>query len=67
MIFQKQIGGQINNSTNSPIQLTDRQKDVLDLIRQNNKVSRKELSKLLDIVESAMQKYLEVLKEKRCH
>jgi predicted ArsR family transcriptional regulator len=46
------------------MQLTDRQKDVLDLIRQNNKVSRKELSKLLDIAESAIQKHLEALKEK---
>jgi predicted HTH transcriptional regulator len=60
MVFEKQIGGQID----IPIRLTDRQKDVLDLIRQNNKISRKALSQSLDIAESAVQKHLESLKEK---
>ena len=60
MVFKKQIGGQIDTS----IHLTDRQKDVLDLIRQNNKISRKALSAALDIAESAVQKHLESLKEK---
>jgi predicted HTH transcriptional regulator len=63
MIFKKQIGGQIGGQTSS-VQLTDRQKDVLSLIRQNNKVSRKSLSELLDIAESAVQKHLEALKDK---
>lgn len=64
MIFEKLIGGQIGGRIGGSIQLTDRQKDVLNLIRQNNKISRKALSEALDIAESAVQKHLESLKEK---
>ena len=46
------------------IQLTDRQRDILNLIRQDNKISRKALSNLLDVAESAVQKHIETLKEK---
>ena len=54
------IGGSMGGS----IQLTDRQRDILNLIRQDNKISRKALSNLLDVAESAVQKHIEALKEK---
>ena len=62
MVFAKggQIGGQIGGS----IYLTDRQKDIIDLLKQNSKISRKAISQKLDIAESAVQKHLETLKNK---
>ncbi len=60
MILPKKIGGQIGDS----IHLTDRQHDILNLIRQDKKISRKALSHRLDVSESAIQKHLETLKEK---
>lgn len=49
-----QIGGQIDY-------LTDRQKEVLILIKENNKISRKEIAHKLGIAESAVQKHLKAL------
>lgn len=54
----------MSNPIGGSIHLTDRQRDILNLIRQNNKISRKALSNLLDIAESAVQKHIETLKEK---
>ena len=54
------MGGQIGGQ----IQLTDRQKDILDLIRQDKKISRKKIAERLEINESAVSKHLEALKEK---
>jgi predicted HTH transcriptional regulator len=64
MIFQKQIGGSIGGSINTPIQLTDRQKDVLNIIKKNNKISYRKMAEILDIAESAVKKHLNALKEK---
>jgi ATP-dependent DNA helicase RecG len=47
-----QIGGQI---------MTERQREVLNLIVHNNKITRKELAEQLGIAESAIQKHLKVL------
>ena len=54
-----QIGGQIDISN-----ITDRQKEILDLIKQNNKISRKMISEILDINQSAVLKHLNTLKQK---
>jgi len=51
-----QIGGQID--------LTNRQNDILSLIKQNPKISRKKISEILDINQSAVLKHLESLKDK---
>jgi len=51
-----QIGGQIDLSYN--------QKQILDLIEQNSKISRKQISKILKINQSAILKHLNSLKEK---
>ncbi len=72
MIFKKSqsdsiggsIGGSINNSKNKQIYLTDRQKDVLDLIKQNPKISYRKMAEILDIAESAVKKHLNTLKNK---
>jgi len=59
MIFEKssgQIGGQII--------LTDRQKDIIDLIKKDNSISRKNISQRLDINQSAVLKHLNTLKQK---
>ncbi len=54
-----QIGGQIGGQ-----KLTLRQRDVLNLIKENNHISRDELSKKLGINPSAVQKHTNKLKEK---
>lgn len=51
-----QIGGQIV--------LNDRQKEIVPIIKENPHTTRKELAQLLGINESAVQKHLEVLKQK---
>ncbi|MFN7845594.1 MAG: RNA-binding domain-containing protein [Bacteroidota bacterium] len=57
-----QIGGQIGGAIND---LTDRQKEVLQLITLNTKLSRKELAEKLGINESAVQKHLKALTEEK--
>lgn len=52
-----QVGGQVND-------LTDRQKQVLEYISENPRISRKQLSDKLGINESAVQKHIEALKKK---
>lgn len=59
-----QIGGQIGGHIGGQIDLTDRQNDILNLIKQNPKVSRKKISEALDINQSAVLKHLESLKDK---
>lgn len=59
-----QISGQISGQIGGQIDiLTDRQKEILDFINVNFKITRKELSKKLGINESAIQKHLKGLKE----
>ncbi len=45
-------------------ELTERQAEILQLIKENSKISRKELSDKLNINPSAVQKHIEKLKEK---
>lgn len=51
-----QTGGQDDN-------LTDRQTEVFKLIKEDNKISRKEIAKKLNIAESAVQKHIKILIE----
>jgi ATP-dependent DNA helicase RecG len=44
--------------------MTPKRTVVLELIKQDTSISRKDLSKKLNINESAVQKYLDILKEK---
>lgn len=44
--------------------LTGKQQELLDMLRQSPSISRKKLSNLLKINESAVQKRLETLKKK---
>jgi len=53
-------GGQIGGK----IDVTDRQNNILNLIKQNPKISRKKISEILDINQSAVLKHLESLKDK---
>ena len=52
-----QVGGQVGF-------LTERQKEVLDLIINDPAISRKALSKKLTINPSAVQKHIDALKQK---
>ncbi len=45
-------------------ELTERQEEILNLIEQNNKISRKQLSEILNINPSAIQKHINKLKQK---
>ena len=61
-----QIGGQIGCQIGGQIiDLTERQKAVLECIIADPKISRSQLSEKLGVNESAIQKHLEVLKKKR--
>ena len=44
--------------------LTDKQQELLDMLRQTPSISRKKLSNLLKINESVVEKCLETLKKK---
>jgi predicted HTH transcriptional regulator len=44
------IGGSMANN------ITDRQRDILDLIRQNPKISYRKIAQILDIADSAVKK-----------
>src|SRR5690554_606566 len=55
---ESQLGGNIIN-------LTTRQKEVLSYILTDQKITRKELAKILDINESAVQKHLKALTTKK--
>ena len=59
-----QIGGQTGGQTGGQIILTDAQIAVLNIIKNNNRVSRNEIAKILNIGSSAVQKHLEKLKQK---
>jgi ATP-dependent DNA helicase RecG len=62
MISPKSIGGQMGGQIDH---LPTKQKEVLQLIILNNKVTRKELTAKLKINASAIQKHLEALKDKK--
>jgi predicted HTH transcriptional regulator len=56
-----QMGGQIGGQIEEP---ADRQIEILNIIKRNPYVSRKELSKQMNVNESAIQKHLDNLKKK---
>ena len=59
------IGGIIGGTIGGTIDdLTNRQKEVLEIIIKDNKVSIKGIAKILNINNSAAQAHLEILKEK---
>jgi len=63
MIFQK-LEDSIGGSIGGQIHLSDRQKDILDLIRRDNKISYRKIASIFDIADSAVKKHLNTLKEK---
>ena len=54
-----QIGGQIGEGA-----ITDRQLELLELIKENPAITRKQISNKLDINESSVSKHLDALKQK---
>ena len=56
-----QVGGQVGGQGE---QLTERQQKVLELIKSNPAISRKQLSERLAINPSAIQKHIDSLKKK---
>lgn len=59
------IGGSIGSSIGGSIaELTERQKEVLNIIVKDNKISYRALADLMGINESAVKKHLEILKGK---
>ncbi len=63
------IGGAMGNSIGGSIggsidDLTDRQKEILELIIENNKISYRRIADILSINDSAVKKHLNALKEK---
>ena len=59
----KKWGGRTKGSPNKETGnvITERQEEVLNLIVENNRISRKEIAKALGIAESAVQKHLKAL------
>ncbi len=58
---EEAIGGQVGGQVES---LTERQHEILSIIQSNKKISRKQLSEILGINESAVQKHIDALKRK---
>ena len=65
MVFYKDgsIGGANGSAIGSQIYLSDRQNDIIDLIKQNPKISYRKMAEILDIADSAVKKHLEKLKK----
>ncbi|MFN9711262.1 MAG: ATP-binding protein [Bacteroidota bacterium] len=68
-IFKGEIGGQVGGQVGGkagykPLMITARQREVLELIKSNPTISRKELADNLGINESAVQKHTDALKKK---
>jgi len=63
------IGG-VNSGVNSGViggvmdTLTDRQKDILNIIKENNRISYKAIAEILSINESAVGEHIKALKDK---
>lgn len=57
-------GGSIGGSIGSSINLTERQNEILQIIRSNNKISYRKIAEILKINESAIKKHLNVLRGK---
>ncbi len=58
------IGGSIGGAISGAIELTDRQQEILTLIKQNNKISYWEVAEMLGINNSATQSHFDTLKNK---
>ncbi|WP_456488795.1 winged helix-turn-helix transcriptional regulator [Caminibacter pacificus] len=52
-----------SGAISSQIYLSDRQKDIIDLIKQNPKIGYRKIAEILDINPSAVLKHLEKLKK----
>ena len=69
MVFYKNnaiggsIGSPISGSIDTQIYLTERQKEIINLIKQNPKISYRKMAQILDIADSAVKKHLNKLKE----
>ena len=60
------IGGTIGGQVGGPMDdLTERQKEVLTVIKADQKIAIRKLAKLLDINVSAAQEHIDVLKQKK--
>ena len=57
------IGGSIGGTIGGTIELSERQKEVLTLIMNNNRISVRSLAKELNINNSAAQSHIDLLKE----
>ncbi len=58
------IGGPIGGPMGGPIILTTRQKEILDIIKRDNKISYRALAVKLKINNSAVKKHLNILQRK---
>lgn len=57
-------GGSIGGSISGSIKITDRQKEIVEIIKADNEISYRAIAKKLKINDSAVKKHLNVLKEK---
>ena len=57
------VGGTIGCTIGGTIELSERQKEVLTLIMNNNRISVRSLAKELNINNSAAQSHIDLLKE----
>lgn len=62
MTFPKYTSGVIGGAID---ELTDRQREVLELIKENNRISYREVAGKLQINYSASQAHFDTLKEKK--
>ena len=58
-----QGGSQVSGQEGGQVSLTKRQQEILDAIKNNPEISRKDLAGMFKINESAIQKHINKLKE----
>ena len=59
------IGGTIEQAESNLVQLTSRQKEVLELIRTDPKISTRNIANIIGINHSAVQSHFDALKDKK--
>ncbi|MBU4485604.1 MAG: HTH domain-containing protein [Candidatus Delongbacteria bacterium] len=64
-IFKESIGGSIGGPIGGPIvELTERQKQILDFFRENHLLTKRDLAVKLNINVSAAQNHIKILRKK---
>ena len=65
VIFERPIAPQVTPQVTPQVSLTDLEMKILNLVKKDNKISRKKISEVLGIKEDTVKEYLKKLREKK--